>query len=138
LYDKSANGRATELYSRAYTRDLDLLWEKQVLQTKEDGPPALFDVCATTESRFAIASKTDYWNLRVHEYGTDGVLLRTTALDGDVGTGKVCVDYLPGRIIVASTARVNDEEGKIKILALEPFSESAGSRMLAQGEIVAK
>ena len=39
VYDKSMNAKATDLYVKAYTPELEPLYEKQILKTKEDGPP---------------------------------------------------------------------------------------------------
>lgn len=122
VYDKSKNGKATELYARAYNPDLSLLWEKQLLQTKEDGPPASFDICATSNDRFALACVVDYWDLRIFEYEADGTILQTLDLNREVGPGRVYVNYLVGEIIVASATKLkeNEKEAKIKVLAIKP------------------
>lgn len=123
VYDKSVNGMATELYAKAYTRELTPLWEKQILQTKEDGPPALFDICVTPEDRFVLAGKVNFRDLRVYEYKADGTILQTLELDGEVGAGGIYVDYLDGKILVASATRLteNEKKAKIKLLALKPY-----------------
>jgi hypothetical protein len=123
VYDKSKNGIGTELYAKAYTKELTPLWEKQILQTKEDGPPAYFDICATREDRFVLAGQVNYWDLRVYECGADGTILQNIELDGEVGAGGVYVDYLAGKIFVAFATKLkeNEKEAKIKLLALKPY-----------------
>jgi len=123
VYDKSKNGVATELYAKAYTEELTPLWEKQMLQTKEDGPPAYFDICATSGDRFVLVGQVNYWDLRLYEYGADGTILQTFQLDGEIGAGGIYANYLDGRIFVTYAGRLKEnEEGiKIKVLALKPY-----------------
>lgn len=125
VYDKSMNAKATELYARAYTRELTPLWEKQILQTKEeDGPPVHFDICAISEDRFALVGQVNYWDLRFYEYNAEGVILQTLQLDREIGAGGIYVGYLDGKIIAAYTSRLkeNEKEAKIKLLALKPYN----------------
>lgn len=68
VYDKSKNGIATELYAKAYSKELTPLWEKQILQTKEEGPLVHFDICVTSEDRFALVGQVNYWDLILYEY----------------------------------------------------------------------
>lgn len=124
VYDKSKNGRPTELYAKAYTRELTPLWEKQILQATEDAPLASFDICATPDDRFVLAGIINYWDLRIYECKADGTILQTIELDGEVGLGRVYVDYLSEKILVASATRSNENEKerkKIKLLALKPY-----------------
>jgi len=123
MYDKSKNGIATELYAKAYTGELTALWEKQILQTKEDGPPVHFDICATGEDRFVLAGKVNYKDLRIYECKADGTVLQALALDGEVGAGGVHVEYLAGKIFVAfaSRSQENAKGTKIELLALKPY-----------------
>jgi hypothetical protein len=121
VYDKSNTGVSRELYAKAYTIDLTPLWEKQILQTKEDGPPARFDICATGEDRFVLANKDNIIDLT--EYKVDGTILRTLEFDGEAGAGDIYVDYMDGKILLASTSKLkeNEKEAKIKLLALKPY-----------------
>ena len=121
VYDKS--GIATELYAKAYTRELTPLWEKQILQTKKGGPPASFDICVTPEDHFVLAGQVNYSDLRVYEYKADGTILQTLELNGDIGAGVVYVDYLPGKILVTYTAKSkeNTRTRQIKLLAVKPY-----------------
>ena len=125
VYDKSNNVKATELYAKIYTRELTPLGEKQMLKTKEDGPPAFFDVCATSENRFVLIGVVDYKDLRIYECKEDGTILQTLELDGKVGGGatRVYVEYLTGKIFVAfaSRSQENAEGTKIELLALKPY-----------------
>jgi len=123
VYDKSRNGMATELYAKAYTSELIPLWEKQILQTKEDGPPVSFDICVTPEDRFVIAGKINFRDLKVYEYKADGTILQTLELDGEVGAGGIHVDYLDGKILVVFATKLKENENKAKIglLALKPY-----------------
>ena len=126
VYDKSKNGVATELYAKAYTKELTPLWEKQILQTKEDGPPVHFDICVTSEDRFVLVGQVNYWDLRVYECEADGTILQTLELDREIGAGGVYVDYLAGRIFVAYAGRwQEDREGRnIELLALQPHKSN--------------
>ena len=121
MYDKSKDGLATELYARAYTRELDLFWEKRILQSKEGEPPASFDICAVGEEQFVVAGKVNFRDLKVYEYKADGTILQTVEMDGEVGGGSIYVDYLDGKILVAYTAKLkgDEKEAKIKLLALK-------------------
>jgi hypothetical protein len=123
VYDKSKNGKATELYVKTYTQELTPLNEKQILQTKEDGPPASFDVCALPEDRFVLAGVVNYSDLRVYEYKTDGTILQSLELNGEVRAKDVYVDYLAGKIFVAFATRPkeNTKGTKIELLALKPY-----------------
>jgi hypothetical protein len=123
VYDKSKNGIATELYAKAYTKDLTPLWEKPILQTKENGPSAYFDICATTKDRFVIAGQVNFSDLRVYECGANGTILQTLELDGEIGSGGIYVDYLDGKILVAYAAKTqeNEKEAKIKLMALKSY-----------------
>ncbi len=121
LYNKSMNAKATELYVKAYTPELEPLYEKQILKTKEDGPPAHFDICATHEDRFVLAGKVNYKDLRLYECDVDGTILQTVELDGEVGAGGVHVDYLDGKIFVAFAAKSQGKKAKIKLMALKPY-----------------
>jgi len=122
-YDKSKKGVTTDLYVKAYTPELEPLYEKQILQTKEDGPPAYFDICMTSEDRFVLVVQVNYWDLRIYEYDVDGTILQTVKLDGEVGAGGVYVDYLAEKIFVASATKLkeNEKEAKIKLIALKPY-----------------
>jgi hypothetical protein len=124
VYDKSVNGIASELYAKAYTKELTPLWEKQILQTKEDDPPVHFDICAISEDRFALVGQVNYWDLRFYEYNAEGVILQTLQLDREIGAGGIYVDYLDGKILVASASKLkeNEKEAKIKLLALRPYN----------------
>jgi hypothetical protein len=123
VYDKSPNGMATELYARAYTKELVLLWEKLILQTEEDGPPAAYDICATTEDRFVLAGKVNIFDLRVFECGVNGTILQTLELNGETGAGNIYVDYLDEKILVAfkGLSQENEKESMIKLMALKPY-----------------
>jgi hypothetical protein len=123
VYDKSPNGMATELYARAYTKELILLWEKLILQTEEDGPPANFDICATTEDRFVLAGIVNIMDLRVYEYGANGTILQSLELDGKVGVGGMYVDYIDEKILVAFKASTQEsvKEEKIKLMAIKSY-----------------
>lgn len=122
VYDKSRKGVATDLYVRAYTQELEILYEKQILKTKEKGPPASFDICATPENHFVFAGVINFRDLRVYECGADGTILQTIELDGEVRRIGVYVDYLAGKIFVAYATKAHDnaEDVKIKLLALKP------------------
>jgi hypothetical protein len=122
VYDKSKNGIATELYAKAYTKELTPLWEKLILQTQEDGPPAAFDICAITEDRFVLAGQVNLFDLRVYEYGANGTILQTLELDGETGAGYIYVDYLDEKILVAYASENQEykEESKTKVMALKP------------------
>ena len=125
VYDKSRNGKETELYLRAYTPELELLYQKQILKTKEEGPPAFFDICATNENRFALAGVINYSDLRIYECDADGTILQTVELDGEIKVAgiRVYIDYLAGKIFVAFATRPqeNAKDVKIKLLALKPY-----------------
>ena len=123
VYDKSKNGVTTELYAKAYTKELTPLWEKQILQTQEGGPPIHFDICATSEDRFVLVGQVNYWDLRVYEFGIDGTILQTMEFNGEVGAGGVHVGYMAGKIFVAFASKLkeNEKEAKIKLLALKPY-----------------
>lgn len=125
VYDKSKNGIATELYVKAYTQELIPLWEKQILQTSENGPPAPFDVCSTFENRFVLAGLINFRDLRLYECKADGTILQTIELDGEVSGGDVgvYVDYLPEKILVVYPTKSleNAKDVKIKVLALRPY-----------------
>ena len=123
VYDKSKNGIATDLYVKAYTPELEPLYEKQILKTKEDGPPAHFDICAAPEDRFVVSAKVNYKDLRVYECDVDGTILQTVKLDGEVGAGGVYVDYLAEKIFVAFATKLkeNEKEAKIQLIALKPY-----------------
>jgi len=123
VYDKSKNGKATELYAKAYTKELTPLWEKLILQTKEDGPPAYFDICATAEGRFVLAGQVNFQDVRVYEYGANGTILQTLELDEETGAVGIYVGYLDEKILVAYTAmpQENEKKAKIKLMALKPY-----------------
>jgi len=123
VYDKSKDVKTTELYAKAYTQELVPLWEKQILQTKENTPPASFAICVTPKDHFVLAGQVNFTDLRVYEYKSDGVILQTLELDGEVGSGGIYVDYLAGKIIVSSATNLkkNEKEAKIKLLALKPY-----------------
>lgn len=123
VYDKSKNGVATELYAKAYTKELTPLWEKQILQTKEEGPPVHFDICATEQKHFVLAANVNIGDLRVYECDAHGTILQTVELDREIGAGGVYVDYLAGRIFAAYATKLkeNAKEAKIKLLALKPY-----------------
>jgi len=123
VYDKSRNGKTTELYVKAYSPELEPLYEKQILKTKEDGPPAYFDICVASKDRFVLAGKINHKDLRLYECKADGAILQTLELDGEVGAGGVYVEYLSGKIFVAFATRSqkNIKGTKIELLALKPY-----------------
>jgi len=123
VYDKSMNAIATDLYVKAYTPELEPLYEKQILKTKEEGPPAHFDICATSEDRFVLAGKVNYKDLRLYECDADGTILQTIELDGEIGAGGVYVDYMAEKIFVTYTAKSKNStrNKQIKLLALRAY-----------------
>lgn len=125
VYDKSKNAKVTELYAKAYTKELTPLWEKQILQTKEGSLPASFDICVTPEGRFVLVAKVNFRDLRVYEYKADGTILQTLELDGEVGRGSIYADYLDGKILVAYVAKLkeNEKDAKIKLSAFRPHKD---------------
>jgi len=122
-YDKSKNAKVTELYIKKYTRELDPLDEKLIMQTKESSPPAFYDICAIPENQFVIAGVINFKDLRIYECGADGTILQTLELDGEVRGGGVYVDYLAGKIFVAfaKLPKENENDVKIELLALKPY-----------------
>jgi len=125
VYDKSKDVKTIELYAKAYTKELTPLWEKQILQTQENSPPAPFDICVAPEDHFVLASKVNFRDLRVYEYKTDGTILQAIELEGEIGAGGIYIDYMDGKILVACTSKLkeNEKEAKIKLLALKPYKK---------------
>jgi len=124
VYDNTRIGTIPELCVKAYTPELKPLYEKQILQTKEDSPPASFDICATEQNHFVLAANANIGDLRVYECDADGTILQTVELDREVGGGgHVYCDYLAGRILVtyATRSKENERGAKIKLLALKPY-----------------
>ena len=124
VYDKRKNLMDTELYARAYTKELTPLWEKPILHSKELGMSESFAICATAEDRFVFAGRANVFDLRVYEFGSDGTILQTLELDEEISAGGIYVDYLDEKILVAYTARIqeNEKEAKIKLMALKSNS----------------
>jgi len=118
VYD-AGDGKSTALYARAYANDLTVLWEKQVLKGGAS-LSASFDIRAGQEDRFVLAVIVDIGDLRLYEYRADGTLLQTILLSEETGLGRVHVDCLPKRILIAAPTalRENEKEGKIKLVAV--------------------
>jgi len=123
VYDNTRIGTAPGLCVKAYTPELEPLYEKQILKTKEKTPPTRFDICATEQNHFVLAANVNIGDLRVYECDADGTILQTVELDREIGAGGVYVDYLAGRIFVAYATKLkeNAKEAKIKLLALKPY-----------------
>lgn len=124
VYDNTRIGTALGLCVKAYTPELEPLYEKQILKTKEKTPLTRFDICATEQNHFVLAANVNIGDLRVYECDADSTILQTVELDRAVGGGgHVYVDYLPGKIFVAFATglRGNEKESKIKLLALRPY-----------------
>ncbi len=124
VYDNTRIGTVPGLCVKAYTPELEPLYEKQILKKKEKAPMTLFDICATEQNHFVLAANVNIGNLRVYECDADGTILQTVELDREIGAGGgVYVDYLAGRIFAAYATRLkeNAKEAKIKLLALKPY-----------------
>lgn len=115
VYDKTKDPKGTDLYARIYTPEFEVINEKQILKTNINDPPAKFDICAIPGNRFAFAGIINFEDLRIYEYDAEGTVIQTLALDREIATGGVYIDYLAGKIITAFANKPEESENNIKI-----------------------
>jgi len=121
-YDKDTGFAASDINIRAYSPDLDLLWDKEVL--KSEGI-VLSKIAPLKKNGFVLAANAVSGDLKVYRYDGKGNQIAGVAI-----SKKVCrIAFSPGLICAENNAFIiaqsipevgkNREPSKIKILALE-------------------
>jgi hypothetical protein len=122
VYDKDARFAASDIVMRAYSSDLRLLWEKDVLKSESI---VLFKITPVKENGFVLAAKVVPGDLKVCQYDGKGNQIAGIAIDKK--------DYLivsspnlagaDNTVFVVAQGVPEGEKGrevsKIKIIALE-------------------
>ncbi|MDD5135494.1 MAG: hypothetical protein PHP01_08805 [Phycisphaerae bacterium] len=122
VYGKGMQFKRSEINIRAYSPDLKLLWEKQVVKS-EKNKPSSFKITATPQNGFIVAANVDFGNLRVYEYDNKGDQVATFSIDKAiklVNIGLACTDN-EALVVFQNRQKIdqNEEISRIKIIALE-------------------
>jgi len=111
--------KRSNIYIRAYSPDLKLLWEKQVVKSEENKPSA-FNITARPRDGFIVATNVDFGNLRVYEYDKDGNQIANLSMDKEVWIGNIGLACTDKKAFVIFQTRPDDNGiSKVKIIALE-------------------
>ncbi|MBN1359336.1 MAG: hypothetical protein JW993_02035 [Sedimentisphaerales bacterium] len=121
-YDKSENPMVEDKHVRAYTPQLECMYDKVLFRTDEEESLGYFGLCSISENQFVAASGIISAGLRLYECSADGTIEKTLQVTDKLGAGGLCVGYLEGKILMAFAAGANDGSSKapIKLLALRP------------------
>jgi hypothetical protein len=121
-YDKDTGFAASDINIRAYTSDLNFLWEKKVL--KSEGI-VLSKITPLKKNGFVLAANVVSGDLKVYQYDEKGSQIANITIDK-----KVCrIAFNPGLTCAENNAFIvaqsipegekSREPSKIKIIALE-------------------
>lgn len=120
-YDKNLQtmAMATDLRIRAFSPDLKVLWEKQVLESKQ-GPPILFKIVAIPEGGFVVGNCVEYDDLRVYQYGEGGNKLGALCIDNMIWLGNFSLACIEDKAFVVSQTlpKDGDETSKVRVTAI--------------------
>ena len=119
-YDKSTKVVTTDLKIRAFTPDLKVLWEKQVVKS-EDAPPISFKIMAVPGGGFIVVDFVNFTDLEVHEYDKEGNNLSNISMDKTAWLGNFNLACSQDKVFIVSQPPPESSGGisKVKITAIE-------------------
>ncbi|MCK4914232.1 MAG: hypothetical protein KAI59_06625 [Planctomycetes bacterium] len=118
-YDKSEDITATDLNVRAYSPDLTLLWETQVVEAEGSGPPGYFKIIAVSGDRFFIGAVFNGGELVIVECSSNGQVIERWSLGKIVGPyGELHIEALGGKVYAVFGTPSYGNFQNVKIMAL--------------------
>jgi hypothetical protein len=122
VYDKDARFAASDIVMRAYSSDLKLLWEKEVLKSESI---VLFKLTPVNQNGFVLAANIASGDLMVYQYDEKGNQIAGIAIDKKVYPIILnpSLTWAENNVFVVAKGFPQGEKGrelsKIKIIALE-------------------
>ncbi|MFA5251510.1 MAG: hypothetical protein WC454_02860 [Phycisphaerae bacterium] len=122
VYDKDTRFAASDIIMRAYSSDLRLLWEKEVLKSESI---VLFKITPVKENGFVLVAKVVSGDLKVHQYDGKGNQIAGIAIDSKdyLIVSSPSIAWVNNNVFVVAQGVPEGEKGsevsKIKIIALE-------------------
>jgi len=119
-YDKSEDLRAADHIVRTYNSDLELLWEKQIIES-QGNYPSYFSIESIPGGDFVVANCTNLSDINVYKYDEKGNRVSFVSLNKVGAFGKFSLACTNGKVfIVLPNIPVSPPYVmKVKVIAIE-------------------
>lgn len=119
-YDKSTEMITTDHRIKAFSPNLKILWEKQIVKS-EKAPPIYFKIMGIPEGGFIVADFINFSDLKVYEYDNEGNKLSSVSINNINFISDFNLAYTEDKLFIVSgsPSKRNDTITEVKVIALE-------------------